>query len=62
MVDGKVKPELGIYVANNGDADFINLDMGAMGRGGEPKPSKDVMAHAGALPDPPDEIVLQGAG
>jgi parallel beta-helix repeat protein len=62
MVDGKVKPELGIYVANNGDADFINLDLGAMGRGGEPKPSKDVMAHAGALPDPPDEIVLQGAG
>ena len=53
MVDGKVTPELGIYIANNGDADFINLDLGAMGAAAEPKPSKDVMAHAGALPDPP---------
>ena len=61
MVDGKVKPELGIYVANNGDADFINLDLGAMGRGADPKPSKDVLAHEGNLPDPPDEIVLQAA-
>ena len=62
MVDGKVKPELGIYVANNGDADFVNLDLGAMGRGAEPKPSMDALAHAGNLPDPPDAIVLQGAG
>jgi parallel beta-helix repeat protein len=62
LADGKVLPELGIYVANNGDADFVNLDLGALGSGGEPKPSTDVMAHAGALPKPPAEIVLQGAG
>jgi parallel beta-helix repeat protein len=62
VADGKVAPEAGIYVANNGDADFINLDLGALGRGGEPQPSTDVMAHDGALPNPPGEIVLQGAG
>jgi parallel beta-helix repeat protein len=62
VADGKVAPEAGIYVANNGDADFINLDLGALGDGGEPKPSTDVMAHAGALPNPPGAIVLQGAG
>ena len=62
LVDGKVAPELGIYVANNGDADFVNLDLGALGNGGEPKPSTDVLAHAGALPNPPGAIVLQGAG
>jgi parallel beta-helix repeat protein len=62
LVDGKVAPELGIYLADNGDADFINLDLGAMGRGGEPKPTTDVLAHAGSLPNPPGAIVIQGAG
>ena len=56
LTDGKVPPELGIYIENNGDADFVNLG------GGEGKPHTDVLAHAGALPNPPGEIVLQGAG
>jgi parallel beta-helix repeat protein len=62
LADGKVPPELGIYIADNGDADFVNLDLGAIGRGAEPKPSSDLLAHNGALPNPPGEIVLQGAG
>lgn len=58
LADGKVPPELGIYIENNGDADFINLDLG----GAAGKPYTDVLAHAGALPNPPGEIVIQGAG
>ena len=61
MVDGKVPPELGIYVENNGDADFVNLDLGALMDGGTPVPSTDVLAYAGQLPTPPAEIVLAGA-
>jgi len=56
LADGKVPPELGIYIANNGDADFVNLG------GGASAPNTDVLAHAGALPSPPAEVVLQGAG
>ena len=54
-------PELGVYVENNGDADFVNLDLGALMDGGEPNPSTDLLAHAGSLPSPPAEIVMGGA-
>ncbi|MEE2777041.1 MAG: parallel beta-helix domain-containing protein [Acidobacteriota bacterium] len=62
MVDGELPPHLGIYVENNGDADFVNLDLGAMLAGKEPKPYNDLAAHAGSLPEPPAEIVLAPAG
>ena len=61
LVDGEVPPENGLYIADNGDADFVNLDLGAMMDGREPSPSNDLMAHSGQLPSPPGEIVL-GAG
>ena len=61
LVDGVVLPELGVYVENNGDADFVNLDLGALMDGGEPNPSTDLLAHAGSLPSPPAEIVMGGA-
>jgi len=61
LVDGKVLAEFGIYIENNGDADFVNLDLGAMLDGGSPEPQQDVLVHAGQLPTPPEEIVLSGA-
>ena len=61
MVDGETPAALGIYVENNGDADFVNLDLGALLDGGTPVATTDLQAHAGALPTPPAEIVLSGA-
>jgi parallel beta-helix repeat protein len=61
MENGELPPHLDIYIENNGDADFVNLDLGAMLAGKEPEAKTDVMAHAGSLPTPPAEIVL-GAG
>ncbi len=61
LVDGKVLPELGIYIENNGDADFVDLDLGAQLDGGSPEPQHDALAHAGQLPTPPSAIVLSGA-
>ncbi len=61
MVDGETPPALGIYVENNGDADFVNLDLGALMDGGTPVAKTDLLAHAGALPNPPPEIVISGA-
>ena len=61
MVDGETPPALGIYVENNGDADFVNLDLGALMDGGTPVAKTDLLAHAGALPTPPAEIVISGA-
>lgn len=61
LVDGKLPPELGVYIADNGDADFVDLDLGAQARGATPEPKTDAVAYAGSLPDPPGEIVIQGA-
>lgn len=60
LVDGELPAELGIYIANNGEATFVDLDLGVMLEGGEPQPVQDVLAYAGSLPSPPSEIVLGG--
>ena len=61
LVDGVLPPALGIYIENNGDADFVNLDLGALLDGGSPEPRHDLRAHAGQLLKLPAEVVLSGA-
>ena len=62
LVDGALPAHLALYIENNGDADFVNLDLGAQLAGNEPQPKMDLLAHAGSLPEPPTEIVLAPAG
>lgn len=51
LVDGKVAKKNGIYIHDNGGADFINLDLGNFLK--DPKSaniSRDLAAHKGKLP------------
>lgn len=52
MVDGRLPPELSIYVANNGDADFVNLDLVNFEpmKLKFPKISRDLAPHEGSHP------------
>ncbi len=50
FVDGKVPEKARIYIANNGDATFVNLGLAAMLQGGKPEISSDLAPHAGKLP------------
>ncbi len=55
LVDGEPPADVRLYIENNGDADFVNLDIGAVLAGGEPSVSTDLAAHEGtppALPRP----------
>ena len=61
MVDGSVPDELRLYIENNGDADFVNLDLGSVFAGREPSVSTDLSAHQGALPAVPQPVDLGAA-
>ena len=61
LVDGEVPEELRLYIENNGDADFVNLDLGSVFAGGEPNVSTDLAAHRGALPAVPQPVDLGAA-
>ena len=61
LVDGEAPPELRLYIENNGDADFANLDIGTALAGGEPNVSTDLAAHRGALPAVPQPVDLGAA-
>jgi parallel beta-helix repeat protein len=61
LVDGELPPELRIYVENNGEATFIDADVGSILAGAEPQATTDVTAFAGKLPSPPQPITLGGA-
>ena len=58
--NGRVRDELRIYVVNNGDADFVNVDMGTILEGGSPTIDRDLANYAGALPDPPAPVMIAG--
>ncbi len=49
LVDGQLPAELGIRIANNGDATFVNLNLPAVLAGGEPQISKDLSPYQGKL-------------
>jgi len=49
-VDGQLPKELGIYVQNNGDATFANLDLGRALKGQQPNISTDLSPYQGSLP------------
>jgi len=61
LVDGELPKELRLYIENNGDADFVNLDVGSVFAGGEPNVSTDLTAHQGALPAVPQPVDLAAA-
>ncbi len=48
-----------VYIENNGDATFVNLDMPAVLAGGKPRTSSDLLAYAGSLPTPPPPVALE---
>ncbi len=55
---GKRPANANIFIANNGDADFINLDLAAyLADPKSSKPSRDLGAHKGSLP-PIDAVKL----
>ncbi len=59
LVDGTLPPELKIYIQNNGDADFVNLDLVNFEptKLKFPKISRDPTPHEGSLPAlPPVEF------
>ena len=52
LVDGKLPPELGIYISNN-DATFANIDLGSVKQGKQPNITTDLSDHQGKLPNLP---------
>ena len=61
LVDGELPNELRLYIENNGDADFVNLDLGALFSGGQPNVTTDLGPHQGALPAVPQPVDLGAA-
>lgn len=61
-VEGRLPPELGIYISENGDADFVNMGLGEPRQGDEPPTLlTDLSPYAGQLPESPSPVVLGGA-
>ena len=58
LVEGAVPDELRLYIENNGDADFVNLDLGSVFAGGQPNVTTDLGPHQGALPAVPQPVNL----
>ena len=59
LVDGKLPPELGIRISNNGDATFVNLNMKTILEGGEPDFITDKNLYVGKL-DPLPAVNIPG--
>ena len=58
MVDGALPAELRLYIHDNGDADFANINLGkVLIEEQPPSISRDLQAHAGALPPLPEVVV-----
>ncbi len=58
IASGKVPANANIFIRDNGDADFINLDLSRyMADPKTAKPSRDIKAHKGSLP-PLDPVKL----
>ncbi len=58
LVDGALPDEYRLYIEDNGDADFVNLDVGAAMAGRSPNVSTDLAPHRGALPAVPKPVDL----
>lgn len=59
LVDGELPAQYGVFIRNNGDATFVNLDLGTALAGGETEPqiSRDLAPHDGELPPLPAIVV-----
>ncbi len=59
LVDDQLPPDLRIYIRDNGDADFANLDVKAFQEQREPDVQRDLAVHVGELPEL-DPIRIEG--
>ena len=59
LVDGKLPQHMGIYFKNNGDADFVNIDVAKLLANEVPDVKTDMKEHEGELP-PLGEIKIPG--
>jgi len=59
LVDGKLPPELRLYIRDNGDADFANIDVLTFAADKKPNIQRDIKAHDGELPELPP-VVIEG--
>jgi len=50
LVDGQLPPELRVWIKNNENADFANMDLGGIASGQVPNPSTDAGPYTGELP------------
>ena len=50
LVDGSLPPELNFSIIDNGEATFVNLDLGQAFLGKEPSPSTDLAPFEASLP------------
>ena len=59
MKDGQIDAERRIYVQNNGDATFVNLNLGSAAKGANAKPDTKIENYAGKI-DAPKPIKILG--
>jgi hypothetical protein len=49
LIDGKLPPDLGIYIQNNLNATFANIDLASVKQGKKPNITTDLSVHQGEL-------------
>jgi len=60
LVEGSVQEGLQLAIRDNGDATFVNLDLGRLMAGSSPEVSTDLAPYASALP-PVSPVEIPGA-
>ena len=59
LVDEKLPTELGVSIIDNGDATFVNLDLGTLFAGSQPNMTTDITEFAHPLP-PVKTVTIEG--
>ncbi len=59
LVDGELPPEVRLYIRDNGDADFANIDLVKFLAKEKPNIVRDISVHDGELPELP-AIAIEG--
>jgi hypothetical protein len=59
LVDEKLPTKLGVSIIDNGDATFVNLDLGTLFAGSQPNMTTDITEFAHPLP-PVKTVTIKG--
>ena len=59
LVDGKLPDDLGVSIIENGEATFVNLDLGTLFAGGQPNMTTDITGFTNPLP-PVKTVTIDG--